>query len=149
MQGRRAGVVSRFLADGIDLGVVLGALIAIYLGYSAFRFLLQPRRFDWPAPEPLHLGTLGWLLLIAYLAVGWATTGRTVGKTVLGLRVVGPNGEGLGLGRAFLRAFLSALVPIGLFWSAVSSRSASVQDLLVGTSVVYDWEPRLPPIDRT
>jgi uncharacterized RDD family membrane protein YckC len=148
MQGRRAGVVSRFLAAGIDLGVVLGALIAIYLGYSAFRFLLAPRRFDWPAPEPLHLGTLGWLLLIVYLTVGWATTGRTFGKTVLGLRVVGRNGAGLGLGRAFLRAVLCALVPIGLFWSAVSGRSASVQDLLVGTSVVYDWEPRLPRIDR-
>ena len=148
MQGRRAGVVSRFLADGIDLGVVLGALIAIYLGYSAFRFLLAPRRFDWPAPEPLHLGTLGWLLLIAYLTIGWANTGRTFGKTVLGLRVVGPKGEGLGLARALLRAFLCALVPIGLFWSAVSKKSESIQDLLVRTSVVYDWEPRLPRIDR-
>jgi uncharacterized RDD family membrane protein YckC len=149
MQGRRAGVVSRFVAAGIDLAVVLGALIAIYLGYSAVRFLLQPRRFTWPAPEPLHLGTLGWLLLIVYLTVGWATTGRTLGKTVLGLRVIGPGRQGLGLGRALLRACLCALVPIGLLWSAVSGRSASVQDLLVRTSVVYDWEPRLPRLERT
>jgi uncharacterized RDD family membrane protein YckC len=45
---------------------------------------------------------------------------------------------------AFIRAFLSVLFPIGLFWSAVSSRSASVQDLLVRTKVVYDWLPRVP-----
>jgi hypothetical protein len=33
-------------------------------------------------------------------------------------------------------------VPVGLFWSAVSRRNASVQDLLFSTSVVYDWHER-------
>ena len=47
---------------------------------------------------------------------------------------------------AFVRAFLCALFPIGLFWSAVSSRNESVQDLLVRTTVLYDWGPKLPPM---
>jgi uncharacterized RDD family membrane protein YckC len=149
MQGRRAGVISRFLAAAIDLTVVLAALVGVYLGYSGVRFLLKPRQFAWPELTALHLGTLGWILLIVYLTIGWANTGRTFGKTILGLRVIGQDRGGLGLLRAFVRAVLCALVPIGLFWSAVSSQNASVQDLIVRTSVVYDWEPRLPKIVTT
>jgi uncharacterized RDD family membrane protein YckC len=29
-----------------------------------------------------------------------------------------------------------------LFWAALSKRNASVQDLVFGTSVVYDWHER-------
>lgn len=142
-------MVSRFLSAGIDLAVVFTALVGVYLGYSGIRFLLKPRRFTWPELTALNLGTLGWVLLIAYLTIGWANTGRTFGKTILGLRVERLDGGSLRLPLAFVRAFLCALLPIGLIWSAVSSRSASIQDLIVRTAVVYDWEPRLPQIDTT
>lgn len=144
MQGRRAGVASRFLADGIDLIVVLASVAGVYLAFAGLRFLVRPRAFTWPEPSALNLGTLGWVILIAYLTIGWAVTGRTLGKTVLGLRVVEGDGSPPRLWRAFVRALLCAAFPIGLLWSAVSHRSASVQDLLVHTTVVYDWEPRLP-----
>jgi uncharacterized RDD family membrane protein YckC len=148
MEGQRAGVVSRFLADAIDLFVVIAAVVAIHLAFSGLRFLLQPRGFTWPEVTFLSHGTLGWILLIAYLTVGWSTTGRTFGKTVLGLRVVTSHDGGLPLWQSFLRACLCALFPIGLFWSAVSSRNESVQDLIVRTHVVYDWRPKLPPLER-
>jgi len=144
MQGQRAGIVSRFLADTIDLLVVVAALVGVYFAVSGIRFLLHPRRFSWPEVSTLRLGTLGWILLIVYLTIGWANTGRTWGKGVLGLRVVSSRDAGLPLWRAFVRATLCALFPIGLFWSAVSSRNESVQDLLVRTTVVYDWGPKLP-----
>ena len=144
MQGRRAGVVSRFLADAIDLVVVLAMLAGIHLAVSGIRFLIRPRAFEWPELSFLTHGTFGWILLIAYLTIGWANTGRTLGKTVLGLRVVDLQSARLRLWRAFVRALLCAAFPIGLFWSAVSDKNASVQDLLVRTSVVYDWAPRLP-----
>ena len=92
MQGQRAGIVSRFIADAIDFFVVIAALVGVYLGFSTFRFLLHPRRFTWPEPSAMYLGWLGWILLVLYLTIAWATTGRTVGKRVLGLRVV-TNGE--------------------------------------------------------
>ena len=60
------------------------------------------------------------------------------------LRVVSSREEGLPLWRSFVRASLCALFPIGLFWSAVSSRNESIQDLIVRTTVVYDWGPKLP-----
>jgi uncharacterized RDD family membrane protein YckC len=148
MQGQRAGIVSRFLADAIDFIVVIAAVIGVYLGFSAFRFLLEPRRFSWPEPSSLYLGALGWILLIVYLTVAWANTGRTFGKRVLGLRVVTRDDDRLPLWQSFVRASLCALFPIGLFWSAVSSTNASVQDLIVRTHVVYDWRPKLPPLER-
>lgn len=148
MQGQRAGIVSRFLADAIDFIVVIAALVGVYLGISTFRFLLHPRRFTWPEPSGLYLGTLGWILLIVYLTVAWANTGRTFGKRVLGLRVVNGHEDRLPLWQAFVRACLCALFPIGLFWSVVSGRKASVQDLIVRTHVVYDWRPKLPPLER-
>jgi uncharacterized RDD family membrane protein YckC len=114
---------------------------------SGARFLLHPRQFSWPEPSALYLGTLGWSLLIVYLTIGWASTGRTWGKSVLGLRVVSSRDVGLPLWRAFVRAFLCALFPIGLFWSAVSTRNESVQDLLVRTTVVYDWGLKLPRLE--
>ena len=144
MQGRRAGVISRFLADGIDLVIVLAALIGTYFAIAGARFLIRPRAFTWPELSALNLGMLGWILLIAYLTIGWANTGRTFGKTVIGLRVVDAQGKRLRLWRAFIRAVLCAAFPIGLFWCVISSRSASVQDLLMRSEVVYDWEPRLP-----
>jgi uncharacterized RDD family membrane protein YckC len=145
MQGRRAGVASRFLADGIDLIVIIASVAGVYLAFAGFKFLVRPRAFTWPEPSALNLGTLAWIMLIAYLTIGWAVTGRTFGKTVLGLRVVKADGSPLRLWRAFVRALLCAAFPIGLFWSAVNHRNASVQDLIVRTTVVYDWEPRLPP----
>ncbi len=147
MQGQRAGVVSRFLADAIDLLVILAAVVGVYFALSAARFLLHPRQFSWPEASALYLGMLGWILLIVYLTIGWAGTGRTWGKSVLGLRVVSSHDVGLPLWRAFVRAFLCALFPIGLFWSAVSRRNESVQDLLVRTTVVYDWGPKLPRLE--
>ena len=144
MQGQRAGVVSRFLADAIDLLVIVVAVVGVYLGVSVVRFLLHPRRFSWPEVSALNLGMLGWILLIVYLTIGWANTGRTWGKGVLGLRVVSSKDAGLPLWRAFVRATLCALFPIGLFWSAISTRNESVQDLLVRTTVLYDWAPKLP-----
>jgi uncharacterized RDD family membrane protein YckC len=146
MQGQRAGIFSRFLADAIDLLAIVAAVIGVYFAISGARFLLHPRQFTWPEVSALHLGTLGWILLIAYLTIGWANTGRTWGKSVLGLRVVSSRDAGLPLWQAFVRASLCALFPIGLFWSAVSSRNESVQDLLVRTTVVYDWGPKLPPM---
>ena len=144
LQGHRAGIVSRFLADAIDLLVIVVAVVGVYLGVSVVRFLLHPRRFTWPEVSALNLGMLGWILLIVYLTIGWANTGRTWGKGVLGLRVVSSKDAGLPLWRAFVRATLCALFPIGLFWSAISTRNQSVQDLLVRTTVVYDWGPKLP-----
>jgi hypothetical protein len=81
MQGQRAGVVSRFLVDAIDLFVVIAAVIAIHLTVSGLIFLLHPREFTWPEVTLLRHGTLGWILLVAYLTMGAARGGRSASES--------------------------------------------------------------------
>jgi uncharacterized RDD family membrane protein YckC len=63
---------------------------------------------------------------------------------VLGLRVVGEQDRPLSFLRATARSLICVAFPIGLFWCVVSRDNASVADLMVRSSVVYDWEPRFP-----
>ena len=124
--------------------LVLLAVVLIYFGFAAARFLIAPRRFTWPDPGAFTHAGIGWVLLVVYLTVAWSGTGRTIGKQLMGLRVERRDGGPLGVGLAFARSLLCALFPIGLFWSLFSRERASVQDLIVRTKVVYDWRPRVP-----
>jgi uncharacterized RDD family membrane protein YckC len=53
--------------------------------------------------------------------------------------VVDRVGRRLSVVRSLARAVLYVLFPAGLLWVVASRRNASVQDLVVGTAVVYDW----------
>jgi uncharacterized RDD family membrane protein YckC len=143
VQGRRAGLVSRFTADAIDAIVTVLAVAGIYFGFALIRFLWRPRRFSLPDPGAMRLTALWWLLLVLYLTIAWTTTGRSIGKRVIGLRVVNSRGGRLGFPTAFLRAVFCAAFPIGLFWAAVSRGNRSVQDIVLRTSVLYDWRSAL------
>ena len=67
----------------------------------------------------------------------------------MGLRVQSKRGNNLGLGLAALRSFLSVVFALGLAWALVSRKNKSVQDILLGTEVVFDWAPLLPKVDMT
>ena len=139
-----AGIVTRTAADVIDLLLVLGAVLVMYFGLAGLRLVIRPRRFAWPTlPNGLIAG-LYCLVLVLYLAATWSSTGRSIGKQVLGLRVERRDGSSLGPARALVRAFLCAGFPIGLLWCVVDRRSASALDLLRRSRVVYDWRARSP-----
>ena len=92
---------------------------------------------------------VGCLLLTLYLAVSWMGNGRTYGDHVMGLRVVNRQGRRLHPLAALARAALYVIFPIGLLWVLVSGQNRSLQDLVLRTSVIYDWEvhPIQPPLD--
>jgi uncharacterized RDD family membrane protein YckC len=144
MQGRRAGIVSRILADAIDLLIVVAIAIVAYLGLSAVLLIVRPQRFTWPHPSTSLSSSVVALLLVLYLAVGWDETGRTPGKQVMGLRLVNRRGVPPFLWSALLRAVLCVAFPLGLAWCVFDRRGRSLQDLLMGTSVLYDWQPHRP-----
>ena len=143
--GEGAGVVSRAVAATVDVAVVLLALLAGYLAVAGARLVLRPRRFAWPEPGSATLATLGIALMVVYLAVCWSTTGRTVGDQLMGIRVVNDRSERIGLAHALMRSMACVVFPLGLLWCAVDRRRRSVQDLLVRTTVIYDWRVRIPP----
>jgi len=146
-QGDRAGIVTRTVANLIDAVVAATVVFACYLGWAAFQFLLSPTSFSFP-PFPWGIAVLatgGVLVLIFW--VSWATTGRTFGGHLMGLRVVNFRGRKLHWTGALIRAGFCVLFPIGLFWAVVSSQNRSVQDTVMRTSVIYDWA-RGPMIAR-
>jgi uncharacterized RDD family membrane protein YckC len=144
-QGHRAGLVTRIAAAAIDFGIVLIALGVCYLAVFAFLFLLNPRNFTVPTPSPGLVYAAGSFLLIVYVGVSWMGSGRTYGNHVMGLRVVNRKGRRLHPLISLVRAVLYVIFPIGLLWVLVSSHNRSLQDLVVRTSVIYDWVVRPLP----
>ena len=98
---------------------------------------------DYAAPLA---GTLLVLWGFFYVFGSLAVAGRTVGKTVVGLRVVDRTGRTLGVGQA---AWRTLTLPISVFTlgagfllAVVQRDNRALHDLLARTSVVYDWGER-------
>jgi uncharacterized RDD family membrane protein YckC len=137
--------VTRIGANVVDFLVVLLILAAIYVGWSALLFLLRGDSFRFPTPTLAIAYFVGTGVLIVYFTAAWATTGRTYGDHLLGLRVVNFRGERMRFVGAILRAVACVLVPIGLFWCAISRTNRSLQDVVIRTSVIYDWDVHPEP----
>ena len=143
--GMRAGIVTRFAAAALD-----GTLVALVIagGYAAvvgFVFLWDPAGFEMPSLPFLGILLVAGTLTTLYLAVCWATTGRTYGDLVMAVRVVDRHGHHPSFPLALLRALLCVLVPLGLFYAAVNRQNRSLQDIALRTSTIYYWHgPALP-----
>ncbi|HTI34494.1 MAG TPA: RDD family protein [Miltoncostaea sp.] len=134
----RAGLLSRAAAVVVDsLVVVLIGLVLLIIAASLR--LLWSGAFSLGFADAIGVRAGALVLLFAYLTYGWGLDGRTVGMQLMGLRVLDEDGSDLSFPRAGVRALLCMVFPIGLLWSLVSRRDASVQDLIVSTVVVHDW----------
>ena len=84
--------------------------------------------------------SLGWVgLVTGYFVLFHGMEGKTVGKWLLGLRVVGPDQEPITYGRALLRWFatwVSAIFGLGFLWVLFSREKRGWHDLLAGTWVI-------------
>jgi uncharacterized RDD family membrane protein YckC len=143
-QGLRAGVVTRTTVMVIDAALVAAGVGVAYLVWAVVRFMRHPARFAWPQLSFRMVVVLWYVLCFIYLSVTWSTTGRSVGKRFLGLRVVNRAGRVPAFGLSLVRAAMCVFFPMLLFWSAVSRENRSVQDLVLRTSVIYDWRARPP-----
>jgi uncharacterized RDD family membrane protein YckC len=119
--------------------VALGGVLVI--GFTAFNgllFLADPRGHQFTKATPLLTASSYVLGLVIYLSVAWVTTGKTFGCYVMGLRVVDPSGGSLRSVVAFVRALLCVAFPIGVLLCGTDARR-SLQDRVVGTTVIYAW----------
>lgn len=134
---RSAGIVSRGVAAVIDLAVVGIVLSALYLGLILMRLMFGPTTFSLPTPSAIFSSLVMFVVSVLYLAVCWMVSGCTAGAVVMGLRVVGRRSERLGPVVALLRAVACVLFPVGLLWVVVDARRRSLQDIVLGSRVVY------------
>lgn len=143
-QGHRAGFVTRFAAASMDFALV-GVLLGLaYVGWAILVFISTPTDFTLPSVSfALVLGAgaaLSWLLF----TTAWATTGRTFGAKIMGIRVVSFDGRVMRWAGAAIRSGFCLFFLPGLFWVIVSHENRSLQDTILRTSVIYDWTSRAP-----
>lgn len=141
LQGRRAGFISRAVASGTDVVLVLCVYVGGFVIASIAWDLFFSESVSVSVP-PHWLNELSvWVILVAYLTAGWGSAGRTLGKQMMGLRVVRSDGSRLQLRRAFLRALLCASFFPALLLALLDRRNRGLEDVAFGTVVSYDWFP--------
>ena len=97
-------------------------------------------------------GVVRWLVTIAsgfltfgvYSILAWMLVGKTAGKALMGLRVLGQDGRPVTFHQALVRAlgyYVSGLALfIGFLWVLVDDRRQTWHDKLARTVVVYEWD---------
>ena len=140
LQGLRAGFVSRAVASGTDVVLVLCVYVVGVIVVSIAWDLFFSNSISVSVPPHWLNALLDWMLLVLYLTAGWST-GRTLGKQMLGLRVVRTDGGPLRFLRALFRALLCASFFPALLLALVNRRNRGLEDVAFGTVVIYDWLP--------
>lgn len=135
-----AKITDRFLAYLVDT-------VPFGVGYYAMSiYLIQVARRYPDVPAAWQRLALLWVALyVAYHAAG-NLAGATIGKALMGLRVVGADGDRPRLPAAALRAvglLLSTPLDLGFLWAFVDKDSRTWHDLLAGTRVV-ESRPKSP-----
>ena len=140
LQGLRAGFISRAVASGIDVVLVLFIYVVGVILVSIAWDLFFSKSISVAAPPHWVNELLAWTLLVVYLTAGWST-GRTLGKQMMGLRVVRSDGSPLRFWRALFRALLCASFFPVLLLALVNRRNRGLEDVALRTVVTYDWLP--------
>jgi len=141
-----AGIVSRGLAALVDMLVVLVTMGLLYLGLALTTLLVNPTSFRFPAPNLIFSTAVTAVVSALYLTACWTLSGRTLGAILLGIRVVGRSAARLGVAVAIVRAVACVLFPIGLLWVAVDRQRRSIQDIVLGSRVIYDRPSQVAPV---
>ena len=144
--GRYAGPLTRLLAVMLDVLVVTTAFTLIVGVVQFLDDLLFRDEVTIPETGVWYVVGLGvWAFL--YVWISLAVFGKTAGKTILGLRVVGADGTvALHSNRALIRTLtfpISILVfGLGLFGIIWGRERRAWHDHFAGSAVVYDWGSR-------
>jgi uncharacterized RDD family membrane protein YckC len=160
LRGHYAGFVTRYIAFLLDaLLIAAGSFLLIVILRTTFTFfgidqLLAEIRNALGLDQTSQvvtgtmrwLGTLFWSFLVfgVYSIISWLLVGKTVGKALMGLRVLGDDGKRITFRQALKRSigyYLSALpLFLGFLWVLVDDRRQSWHDKLSSTLVVYEWD---------
>jgi uncharacterized RDD family membrane protein YckC len=142
---RPAGFWIRFVAFGIDLLVIMAA--QFLLGFIAARRWGMDVERSATFRGAVVFFTL--LFAVLYPTILHTLAGQTVGKLVMGARVVATDGELLPPGAAFLRAIvhwlsLTFMLGLGHALAGLRKDKRALHDLLAGSRVdrlPREWRP--------
>ena len=143
--GRYAGPLTRFIAFVLDALIVTTGFTVIVAGATYLIELVSPMEVV-PARGFWYIvGFVVWALLYLWLSI--AIFGKTLGKTVMGVRVVDSRGSlALHSRQSLIRAITYPLsfvvLGLGLLGVLFGRERRAWHDHFAGTAVVYDWGSR-------
>jgi uncharacterized RDD family membrane protein YckC len=140
------GFLRRGCAFVLDVVVILAlSTIMFFMCYVGYKVGLSAhgRALTWEHSTPFFvLFTWGWIgLATAYFVIFHGIEGKTIGKWLLGLRVVGAERSAVTYRRAFLRWLgMVGFAPVllGFLWILWSREKRAWHDLLARTWVIRD-----------
>jgi uncharacterized RDD family membrane protein YckC len=135
-----AGIATRAIALATDAALTTVLFMAGTGIVALVASLVGGLRPEW------LVGTLlasGWILIAGtYFVLFWSSAGQTPGMRLFRLRVLGPTGGNVSIGRSLVRliGLVLAIVPLFLGFVPVlfTERRRGLPDLMAGTVVVYD-----------
>ena len=147
-QGHYAGGVTRLVAFAADVGASWGAFTVSLAGITFAIHLVTGTSIN-PGK-----GTISGIIVLisfvvwefVYFAYQWALSGKTVGMALLGIRVVGTEGDPITGRQAVIRTLtlpLSFLLfGLGFIGILLNKDRHALHDRFARTVVVYSWDAR-------
>ncbi len=145
--GQYAGFITRLIAWLIDSLIVAGVItvVAAIIGFVEQAFGIN----DWLGlGEHTSLllviiaGVVGLSIYLFYYLGSWMLAGQTLGKALMGVRIVRTDGNRLKMGNCVRRLagyWISAILFWGYLLVLIDSRRQAGHDKFAGTFVVYSW----------
>lgn len=146
IEGHYAGPVARFVAFLIDVGVIFGVYTVTVSALTFFvGSILGIQVAAGSVTAALGVVTLA-LWAFVYMLIGLVLTSSTVGKALVGLKVVSQDGSPLTARQGLVRVItypLSFIVfGIGLLGIAFGAKRLAWHDKFAGTCEVFEWGDR-------
>ena len=160
MMGQYAGFFTRLLAFLVDVFILVTVASLVTVTITAVLRVFgvdvqQCARLSTGMNFEFVLCSVAAIALIVinisiiplYFILFWGLSGQTLGKAVLGVRVVRISGKRMGIGTAILRyigySVSFIFLGLGFGWILVDDRRQGWHDKIAGTCVVYSWDAQM------
>jgi uncharacterized RDD family membrane protein YckC len=136
----RAGFIARWYAITFDLTFAAPLNIFVHLPFE--RYLARLTAFGHPTEATIQRLLLMAIPILLYFVVPTLLWGQTLGKRIVGLRVIRQDGEPrLGFGQVLVRetvgrALSLAMLGVGFLMAAAEPEKRAMHDVLTKTDVV-------------
>ena len=137
------GFGRRLVATIID-GLLLGFftfLLALVIGFVALLLGMFTYNSGESAPVDSLIMISALILSVIYYVGSWTKSGQTLGKTLVGVKIVNTDGSPVSGGKAFLRyigyIISGIVVSLGFLWIAFDRKRQGWHDKIAGTYVIY------------
>jgi uncharacterized RDD family membrane protein YckC len=158
LMGNYAGFATRAIAFVIDV-LLLSITVVIVAGFFSTTVKMMQLRalatnFETVSPvvttvvdfifSPGFYSIVSVSFVIFYYLFLWTVAGQTIGKAVMGIRIVSQDGRKLKLTQAIIRYigyYISAIaLGLGFFWVLFDDHRLAWHDKLAKTCVLYAWD---------